>query len=212
MHFRHSGTFREGGDDHPSPREAGTSTHEQLGPRVPPHNRIPRLRECRRQEKNAKLSRALGKCVMSTHFWSRYSTLQSRRRNVGSRPPIPFTRARSSRYSRCPAPLKNRVSASQRTSRLHRHLDTVPTRESDDASNEIVYYLNETWGLAGQRVSRNELLLKTTTSGSAGPSMHAVVRVCRPSTVLQRCRALESGMRHRPSSSYGRKEAPHACR
>jgi len=31
---------------------------------------------------------------------------------------------------------------------------------------------------------------KTTTSGSAGPSMHAVVRVCRPSTVLQRCSAL----------------------
>ena len=34
---------------------------------------------------------------------------------------------------------------------------------------------------------------RTTTSGSAGPSMHAVVRVCRPSMVLQRCSAPGSG-------------------
>ena len=52
---------------------------------------------------------------------------------------------------------------------------------------------------------------KTTTSGSAGPSMHAGVRVCRPSTVLQRCSALGSGMPRRSCSLHRCREAPHAC-
>ena len=51
---------------------------------------------------------------------------------------------------------------------------------------------------------------RTTTSGSTGPSMHAGVRVCRPSTVLQRCSALGSGMPRRPRSPHRGREAP-AC-
>lgn len=64
-------------------------------------------------------------------------------------------------------------------------LQSLPACEIDDESSKTVYYPIATWGLLGQRVTRDELLVKlTTTSGTAGPSMHAVVRVCRPSTVL----------------------------
>ena len=52
---------------------------------------------------------------------------------------------------------------------------------------------------------------RTTTSGSAGPSMHAVVRVCKPSTVLLRCSALGSGMPRRSCSPHRCRETPHAC-
>ena len=81
---------------------------------------------------------------------------RSRRRHVGNEPLVPFPRARGRRCPGCPAPIENRASGRRRIDGLRR----LRSRESDDASNKIVYYPVTTWGLDGQRVSGNELLVK----------------------------------------------------